>query len=311
MFTASNSNRLQALRYQAEQAYSNFQDWYRNLTPIGRRLVGLYLILNILLIGTLLIVSPSRVFRALASWAIELRMSSLGPIYLIILLTLSSFPPVIGFGTLSTLCGFTYGWFWGWIVATIGCLCGSAVSFLVLRRNLPRFQQWLAKQKSFAALRQAVGLKGLPLICLIRLCPFPFTYSNLFFASLTSSCTLIQFLIGTLATTPKLLLHVFIGSRVFELSSAPGLDRLTIILNIVYIICSAVLGGSVSLYLYKATMAQAGAISLEDDSRGPLLPNDEAGVPPQWQVEFEEFVVDEDDEDLNDPPTTPLARQGP
>ncbi|KAI9604224.1 hypothetical protein H4Q26_003837 [Puccinia striiformis f. sp. tritici PST-130] len=104
----------------------------------------------------------------------------LGPFYLIFFLTLASFPPVIGYGTLTTLCGFTYGWFWGWILASVGSLCGSAISFLILRKNLPRFQHWLSKQPRFAALRQAVAVKGLPLICLIRLCPFPFTYSNLF-----------------------------------------------------------------------------------------------------------------------------------
>ncbi|KAG0152200.1 hypothetical protein CROQUDRAFT_667510 [Cronartium quercuum f. sp. fusiforme G11] len=314
MFPLASSNRLQAFRYQADQAYSNFQDWYHDLTPVGRRLVILYVILNILLIGTLLIVSPSRLFRALASWAIELRKSSLGPIYLIVLLSVASFPPVIGFGTLCTLCGFTYGWLWGWMVATTGCLCGSAVSFVALRHNLPRFQQWLSEKRSFAALRQAVGVKGLPLICLIRLCPFPFTYTNLFFASLTTSCTFSQFMIATAATTPKLLLHVFIGSRVFKLSAAAGLDRLTVILNIIYIICSVVLGASVSFYLYRVTMAEAGAISLEDDQRGPLLQNEESAtpLPQQWEVEFEEFVVDEEDEDLNDPPpSVPLVRHGP
>lgn len=89
---------LNNLRRQGEQTYSNFKEWYQNLTPTGRRLVGLYVLLNILLIGTLLILSPSRVFRALANWAIELRKSSLGPFYLIVLLSVSSFPPVIGFG---------------------------------------------------------------------------------------------------------------------------------------------------------------------------------------------------------------------
>lgn len=188
-----------------------------------------------------------------------------------------------------------------------------------------------------------IGIKGLPLICLIRLCPFrtlelarplssflrkermlisylphwsslskclfrlhlAFTYSNLFFASLTTSCTLTHFLIATLATAPKLFLHVFIGSRVFRLSSSPGLDRFTVILNILYIISSALLGGFVSIYLYRTAMAEAGAISLEDEQRGSLLPrttdDTSAGSAPQWQVEFEEFVVDEEDEDLKDP----------
>ncbi|POW22559.1 hypothetical protein PSHT_01115 [Puccinia striiformis] len=193
------------------------------------------------------------------------------------------FPPVIGYGTLTTLCGFTYGWFWGWILASVGSLCGSAISFLILRKNLPRFQHWLSKQPRFAALRQAVAVKGLPLICLIRLCPF-------------------HFMIATLATTPKLLLHVFIGARVFHLSDP-----------------RASLGAAVSYYLYQATMAQAGQISLglddearvgtlpggnrlrtldeeEDEIRRELLGAEAADSERQWDVEFDDFDQDEEDD---------------
>lgn len=46
------------------------------------------------------------------------------------------------------------------------------------------------------------------------LCPFPFPYSNAFFASI-ESVTLFQFIVATLCTTPKLLLHVWVGQRTF------------------------------------------------------------------------------------------------
>ncbi|KAI9613746.1 hypothetical protein KEM48_003638 [Puccinia striiformis f. sp. tritici PST-130] len=94
--------------------------------------------------------------------------------YLIFFLTLASFPPVIGYGTLTTLCGFTYGWFWG------GSWPVWAVYVEDTTQESPSFSTLVSKQPRFAALRQAVAVKGLPLICLIRLCPFPFTYSNLF-----------------------------------------------------------------------------------------------------------------------------------
>jgi len=307
-----------SLQQKARQITRNFIQWYQELGLLARVFVACYLALNLLLFLALVILSPSWIFSRLARWAIGLRNLTLGPFYFIFFLTIASFPPIIGYGTLTTLCGFTYGWFWGWVLASVGCLCGSATSFLVLRKNLSRFQHWLSKQPRFAALRQAVGVKGLPLICLIRLCPFPFTYSNLFFASLTTSCGLQHFMIATLATTPKLLLHVFIGARVFHLSdpsSTHRLDSLTIALNVFYIVAGASLGAAVSYYLYQVTMAQAGQISLdlddearvggadrlrtldeeEDEIRRELLGAEAADSDRQWDVEFDDF--DQDDED--------------
>jgi len=125
-------------------------------------------------------------------------------------------------------------------------------------------------------------------------------------------------MIATLATTPKLLLHVFIGARVFHLSdpsSTHRLDSLTIALNVFYIVAGASLGAAVSYYLYQVTMAQAGQISLdlddearvggadrlrtldeeEDEIRRELLGAEAADSDRQWDVEFDDF--DQDDED--------------
>lgn len=315
--------RSQQLQQKARRAYTHFREWFHELSLLGKMFAAAYLALNVLLLLTLVVLTPSWIFARLARWAIGLRELSLGPLFFVFLLTLASFPPVIGYGTLTTLCGFTYGWFWGWVLASVGCLCGSATSFIVLRRNLPHFQHWLSKQPRFTALRQAVAVKGLSLICLIRLCPFPFTYSNLFFASLTTSCGLQDFMIATLATTPKLLLHVFIGARVFQLSdpnSTRQLDKLTIALNIFYIVTGASLGAGVSCYLYQATMAQAGQISLtlddearvggddngsrrlrtldeeEDEIRRELLGPDAPDSERQWDVEFDDFDQDDDED---------------
>jgi hypothetical protein len=52
---------------------------------------------------------------------------------------------------------------------------------------------------------------------LIRLSPFPFTYSNAFFASV-DSVSFVNFFIVTAITLPKILIHVFIGSRFHNLS---------------------------------------------------------------------------------------------
>lgn len=129
-------------------------------------------------------------------------------------------------------------------------------------------------------------------------------------------------MIATLATTPKLLLHVFIGARVFHLSdpsSTHRLDSLTIALNVFYIVAGASLGAAVSYYLYQATMAQAGQISLdlddearvgggvgadrlrtldeeEDEIRRELLGPEAADSDRQWDVEFDDFDPNDEDD---------------
>jgi hypothetical protein len=95
------------------------------------------------------------------------------------------------------------------------------------------------------------------------------------------------------------------------------LDNLTIALNIFYIVAGASLGAAVSYYLYQATMAQAGQISLalddearvggaegdrlrtldeeEEEIRRELLGGEAGDSERQWDVEFDDF--DQDDED--------------
>lgn len=55
----------------------------------------------------------------------------------------------------------------------------------------------LSRHSTFTALSAAVRQKGTPLVIMIRLCPFPFPYSNAFFASI-ETVTLMQFTLATL-----------------------------------------------------------------------------------------------------------------
>ncbi|POW09789.1 hypothetical protein PSTT_06606, partial [Puccinia striiformis] len=282
----------QNIKQKSRLAYQNFREWFNELSILAKIFTSCYLALNLILFLALIILTPSWIFARLARWAIDLRELTLGPFYLIFFLTLASFPPVIGYGTLTTLCGFTYGWFWGWILASVGSLCGSAISFLILRKNLPRFQHWLSKQPRFAALRQAVAVKGLPLICFDSTVSFPLYDSH---SSNHAEVTTARFHRST--SIPSIRSH----------------------LNIFYIIGGASLGAAVSYYLYQATMAQAGQISLglddearvgtlpggnrlrtldeeEDEIRRELLGAEAADSERQWDVEFDDFDQDEEDD---------------
>lgn len=67
----------------------------------------------------------------------------------------------------------------------------------VTRRLIHVFAPMLAQQTILKGLALAVRDKGTLLVILIRLCPFPFPYSNAFFASI-ETVSLSQFILATL-----------------------------------------------------------------------------------------------------------------
>lgn len=53
-----------------------------------------------------------------------------------LLVVSSGFPPLMGYSTLLTLCGFIFGSLWGFIPAYLGGLTGALGCFLLYRRWL-------------------------------------------------------------------------------------------------------------------------------------------------------------------------------
>jgi len=97
-----------------------------------------------------------------------------------------------------------------------------------------RLRHWSAENKKWQALESVIRAKGLPLIILIRMSPLPpWIWSNILFSSV-EAVALWQFVIATLFVYPKILLHVFIGSRAAALSDGKQrnhMDTQTKILN--------------------------------------------------------------------------------
>lgn len=92
-----------------------------------------------------------------------------------------------------------------------------------------------------------------------QLCPFPFVYSNLFFASLRPEVIPVPFFVlATFATTPKLFLHVFIGAQTFEAIQAgrDGGEAATHPsgwFRLFYVVGASALGAATSWYIYHET----------------------------------------------------------
>lgn len=62
----------------------------------------------------------------------------------------TAFPPLIGYGTAITLCGFAYGTFDGWLVASLGFLLSSLVSFMCVPCCLAAVPKRVLKRDSAA-----------------------------------------------------------------------------------------------------------------------------------------------------------------
>ncbi|KAK0522167.1 Tlg2-vesicle protein [Tilletia horrida] len=242
--------------------------WWREREPRTRKIIlGLgsaYLVLCIIV----LLIGPNRIFKLVARAAVWLATQPFGIPLSLAVIMLCSIPPIPGYGLAVTLCGLSFGsraagpdysvWK-GWLVAATGCVLGSSVAFGLARFVLRYFAthrrvQDLKDHRNWRAMEVAIQQRGVGIVILLRLAPFPFCYSNLFFASM-HSVSYPAFLLATLCITPKLLLHVFVGSRAFELLNSDG-ETLPLhirILNWVYIAVGALIGWATGHYLWNTT----------------------------------------------------------
>lgn len=181
-----------------------------------------YLSLGVLVI----IISPARIAQYLYDQAHILAEAPFGSLALALAIVCISFPPLIGHTTLVTLCGFAYGLNGIYIAAGVS-IVGSALVFVVLRFLFSaRLRAWSGHNQKWQALESVVRAKGLPLVVLIRISPFPpWVYSNSLFASI-EAVKLWQFVIATFCIIPKLLLHTFIGSKIAQLSDGDQRGRM-------------------------------------------------------------------------------------
>ncbi|RDB22457.1 Golgi apparatus membrane protein TVP38 [Hypsizygus marmoreus] len=191
---------------------------YTALHIMGKIFIWLVILFYICAGVFVVIVTPSRIAQYLYDHARMLAETWFGWLALAGAIVLMSFPPLIGHTTLVTLCGFAYG-MKGFCIASSASVAGASLVFVVLRLLFSgRLRQWSSHNDKWQALESVVRAKGLPLIILIRISPFPpWVYSNSLFASI-EAVALWQFVTATLFVLPKLLLHVFIGSRIAALS---------------------------------------------------------------------------------------------
>lgn len=162
-----------------------------------------------------------------------------------------------------------------WVIATGGMMFSAMGSFLILRRILAHLHgQWAALQhikgdRRFRAMQSAVRERGTVMAVLARFCPLPYCYTNLLLASL-DTVSPAMYGISTFVTAPRLLLPLFMGAKMYELSdrdTREAMDSQAKRINVIFIAVSLGLAVGASWTIWRETSK---ALQLED----PLLGED-------------------------------------
>ncbi|KAL2005618.1 hypothetical protein VTN00DRAFT_10111 [Thermoascus crustaceus] len=176
-----------------------------------------------------------------------------------------SFPPLVGWSTFGTVAGFLFGIWKGWLIYASATVIGSTCSFIVSRTILSRFvRRLMENDKRFAALALTLKYDGLKLLCMIRLCPLPYSICN----GAVSTFPTVHPLMYGLATaiiSPKLLVPAFIGNRLRVLSEHnEKMSAVSKAVNITSIIITVGIGIFTGWYIYKRTLARAKELEAEE-----------------------------------------------
>ncbi|KAL6241034.1 Tlg2-vesicle protein [Rhinocladiella similis] len=224
--------------------------------------VGL-VIVNVLLI--LFLIFNERIFGLLEPLAERWKHTTGGWTILWAITFLTAFPPVIGYSTCGTTAGFVYGVWEGWLILASATVAGSFCSFLLSRTVLRKWvERMIANDKRFAAFTLILKHDGLKLLCMIRLCPLPYSLSN---GAMSTFPTVhpAMYALATAIVSPKLLIHVFIGSRLAVIARTR--EKMTMgdrLVNYSGIAIGATVGILTGLYIYRQTMARAKELEAEE-----------------------------------------------
>ncbi|KAJ8070467.1 hypothetical protein OCU04_000841 [Sclerotinia nivalis] len=236
---------------------------WKKLSILQKCLAIVAAILNIVLV-VLFLVYQHQIFASLAPFAERWRDLRGGWMILWAITFVAAFPPLIGYSSTITIAGFVYGVPKGWAIVASSTVAGSLCSFLASRTILSTYvHRLVGKDKRFEALALTLKHDGIKILCMIRLCPLPYSLSNAAIATFPTVHPL-NYALATALVTPKLLIHVFIGSRLGSLAGDEGMDTSTKIINYASIIFGGGLGATVGYIIYQRTMARAKELEIEE-----------------------------------------------
>lgn len=235
---------------------------YKAMSLLQRILAGTALVI-ISVLGILFLIFNHRIFGWLSPIAEKWRNLPGGWLILFATIFVCAFPPVIGYSTALAIAGFLYGFPNGWFVAAAGNILGSLASFVACKTFLSNYvHKLVGEDKRFAALALVLKHDGLKILVMIRLCPLPYSLSNGAMSTFPT-VTPLMFTLATVLATPKLFIHVFIGSRLADLVGEK-MDMPTRIVNYCSIVGGGLLGLGLGYYIYQRTVLRAKQLELEE-----------------------------------------------
>ncbi|WVQ63886.1 uncharacterized protein L199_002042 [Kwoniella botswanensis] len=225
---------------------------YHKLGRKGKATIWFITFMHFLMLALVIIITPTRIGLFFNNLGLKLReMGWKGMVLCGLFCILSSHPPLFGFMGSLTLIGFTYGMMPGAIIAFVASMMGSIISFLSVRTF---FLGYLGKNEKWEAFGNVMRAKGLPLVIMIRYCPIPWAIGNGLFASI-DSVKLWHFALANLLIQPRLMIPVFIGSRLTSLTSETK-DPLQFWLNLLSIGLSSTISVVTGIVIYRLTLEQ-------------------------------------------------------
>jgi uncharacterized membrane protein YdjX (TVP38/TMEM64 family) len=289
---------------------------------LAQKIIFTLLLLISATIGILTLVFHTEILAAMLPISNKLRSWKAGWLCIFALCFISAFPPMIGYSTSVTLAGFVYGFPKGWFIVAAGTLLGSTTAFLCCRYMFRDFARRLvATDRRFAALSLTLKHDGVKLLCMIRLCPLPYSISNGAMSTFPT-VTPWAFAFATALATPKLMLHIWIGHRLAVLAAAEQkMDAKTKALNYGSIIGGIVIGLATGWIIYKRTLHRAQQLEAEEraEAQESLLRREDEDVYEDLRSEVAEDLggilmgdetSDEESEDLVGDEETASGRQG-
>ncbi|KAL6895524.1 hypothetical protein HDV57DRAFT_12933 [Trichoderma longibrachiatum] len=234
------------------------------LSPLHRSLVAFAILLGWVFI-VLSVLYSEAFFAWLATVSKTWREIRGGWLIAFMLIFVTSVPPIVGYSTANTIAGFVYGFPMGWPIAAAACVVGSLAAFLACRTVLSgHVHRLIGTDHRFVALGQVLRKDGLLYLTGIRFCPLPFSLSNGFLATIPSISPL-TFVISTALSTPKLLIHIFIGSRLAIIAEqGDSMSLRDKVVNYTGMIVGGAIGAAAGIIIYRRTMARAEELAREE-----------------------------------------------
>lgn len=238
--------------------------WYGGLVLWKRILVILGGCLSCILV-LIALIYRNAIFAFLVSIADKFAALKYSHLLMFFLLVIVSFPPFIGYTALSMLSGLAYGFPNGFPVLVLGTCVGSSLCFLLFSRVLNERAKKLAlRSERFSRLITVLKEDSFFLLFLFRLCPLPYSMSNAALSAIPS-VSFSHFIGATVCSSPKLLIPVFVGSRISKAEKDANVSWANFFGAFMAIIASSTISYIIYIRMTAISPPQPSDYELSDD----------------------------------------------